>query len=195
MTASDLHMLMQRMSEATQAASAAAQAAATASSSAGMVGARPFGLGDLSKIIPKPESFKPASREEEYSLWPAWSWSMEQYLACLDPEFSRELLRYTKQSEPVRLEDMSDQTKARARLLYGVLNGLLYDRGRRLLRSVVGQNGYESWRLLSRDLMPQSRNRVLALLRTISAWPAFDAKQGLSQQLVRLETAFEEYER
>ncbi|CAE7671920.1 GIP [Symbiodinium sp. CCMP2592] len=92
-------------------------------------------------------------------------------------------------------KDMSDQTKARARLLYGVLNGLLYDRGRRLLRSVVGQNGYESWRLLSRDLMPQSRNRVLALLRTISAWPAFDAKQGLSQQLVRLETAFEEYER
>ncbi|CAE7721765.1 GIP [Symbiodinium sp. CCMP2592] len=91
--------------------------------------------------------------------------------------------------------DMSDQTKARARLLYGVLNGLLYDRGRRLLRSVVGQNGYESWRLLSRDLMPQSRNRVLALLRTISAWPAFDAKQGISQQLVRLETAFEEYER
>ncbi|CAE7224840.1 unnamed protein product [Symbiodinium sp. CCMP2592] len=195
MTASDLHMLMQRMSEATQAASAAAQAAATASSSSGMVGTRPFGLGDLSKIIPKPESFKPASREEEYSLWPAWSWSMEQYLACLDPEFSSELLRYTKQSEPVRLEDMSDQTKARARLLYGVLNGLLYDRGRRLLRSVVGQNGYESWRLLSRDLMPQSRNRVLALLRTISAWPAFDAKQGLSQQLVRLETAFEEYER
>ena len=83
----------------------------------------------------------------------------------------------------------------RSRLLYGMLNGLLHKRGRRLLRSVQNQNGYEAWRLLSKDLMPKTRNRVLALLRTINSWPSFDAKQGLAQQLLRLETAFEEYER
>ncbi|CAE7257194.1 SF3A1, partial [Symbiodinium sp. CCMP2592] len=57
------------------------------------------------------------------------------------------------------------------------------------------QNGFEAWRLLSKDLMPKTRNRVLALLRTINSWPSFAAQQGLAQQLLRLESAFEEYER
>ena len=87
-----------------------------------------------------------------------------------------------------------DATRNRARLLYGLLNGLLNEKGKRLLRSVTEQNGFEAWRLLSKDLMPKTRNRLLALLRTINGWPAFDMRQGLAQQLLRLEAAFEEYE-
>ena len=87
-----------------------------------------------------------------------------------------------------------DATRNRARLLYGLLNGLLNEKGKRLLRSVTEQNGFEAWRLLSKDLMPKTRNRLFALLRTINGWPAFDMRQGLAQQLLRLEAAFEEYE-
>ena len=61
MTAADLRVLMQRMSEATQAASAAAQAAAFATTSHGP---RPLGLGDLTKVLPKPDPFRPSTREE-----------------------------------------------------------------------------------------------------------------------------------
>ncbi|CAE7622817.1 GIP [Symbiodinium sp. CCMP2592] len=192
MTAADLRVLMQRMSEATQAASAAAQAAAFASTAQG---ARPMGVGDLTKVLPKPDPFRPTTRDEEFAQWPQWSWTFEQYLSCLEPEFSSELREYGRQQTAVILSSLDDGAKRRSRLLYGMLNGLLYERGRRLLRSVQEQNGFEAWRLLSKDLMPKTRNRVLALLRTINSWPSFAAQQGLAQQLLRLESAFEEYER
>ena len=64
MTQADLRVLMQRMSEATQAASAAAQAAALASTSQGP---RPFGVGDMTKVLPKPDPFRPSTREEEFA--------------------------------------------------------------------------------------------------------------------------------
>ncbi|CAE7291170.1 RE1 [Symbiodinium sp. CCMP2592] len=192
MTAADLRVLMQRMSEATQAASAAAQAAAFASTAQGV---RPMGVGDLTKVLPKPDPFRPTTRDEEFAQWPQWSWTFEQYLSCLEPEFSSELREYGRQQTAVILSSLDDGAKRRSRLLYGMLNGLLYERGRRLLRSVQEQNGFEAWRLLSKDLMPKTRNRVLALLRTINSWPSFAAQQGLAQQLLRLESAFEEYER
>ncbi|CAE7776825.1 GIP [Symbiodinium sp. CCMP2592] len=192
MTAADLRVLMQRMSEATQAASAAAQAAAFASTAQG---SRPMGVGDLTKVLPKPDPFRPTSRDEEFAQWPQWSWTFEQYLSCLEPEFSSELRDYGRQQTAVTLSSLDEGAKRRSRLLYGMLNGLLYERGRRLLRSVQDQNGFEAWRLLSKDLMPKTRNRVLALLRTINSWPSFAAQQGLAQQLLRLESAFEEYER
>ncbi|CAE7534628.1 GIP [Symbiodinium sp. CCMP2592] len=184
MTAADLRVLMQRMSEATQAATAAAQAAAFASTAQG---SRPMGVGDLTKVLPKPDPFRPTTRDEEFAQWPQWSWTFEQYLSCLEPEF--------RQQTAVILSSLDESAKRRSRLLYGMLNGLLYERGRRLLRSVQDQNGFEAWRLLSKDLMPKTRNRVLALLRTINSWPSFAAQQGLAQQLLRLESAFEEYER
>ena len=149
----------------------------------------------MTKVLPKPDPFRPSTREEEFAQWPQWSWTFEQYLSCLDPNFSSELHEYSRQQTPVTYSLLEDGAKQRSRLLYGMLNGLLYERGRRLLRSIQNQNGFEAWRLLSKDLMPKTRNRVLALLRTINSWPSFDSRQGLAQQLLRLETAFEEYER
>ncbi|CAE7338131.1 GIP [Symbiodinium sp. CCMP2592] len=170
----------------------AAQAAAFASTAQG---SRPMGVGDLTKVLPKPDPFRPTTRDEEFAQWTQWSWTFEQYLSCLEPEFSSELRDYGRQQTAVILSSLDESAKRRSRLLYGMLNGLLYERGRRLLRSVQEQNGFEAWRLLSKDLMPKTRNRVLALLRTINSWPSFAAQQGLAQQLLRLESAFEEYER
>ena len=191
MNAADIRVLMQRMTEATQAASSAAQAASYVTA-AGSV--KPLSLGDLSRIIPKPDPFKATTRDDELAAWPSWAWAVEQYLACLDAAYSTELRDYGKQAEPVNLALASEATRNRARLLYGLLNGLMHEKGKRLLRSVTEQNGYEAWRLLSKDLMPKTRNRLLALLRTINGWPSFDTRQGLAQQLLRLEAAFEEYE-
>ena len=191
MNAADIRVLMQRMTEATQAASSAAQAASYVTA-AGSV--KPLSLGDLSRIIPKPDPFKATTRDDELAAWPSWAWAVEQHLACLDAAYSTELRDYGKQAEPVNLALASEATRNRARLLYGLLNGLMHEKGKRLLRSVTEQNGYEAWRLLSKDLMPKTRNRLLALLRTINGWPSFDTRQGLAQQLLRLEATFEEYE-
>ena len=84
MNAADIRVLMQRMTEATQAASSAAQAASYVTTANSM---RPLSLGDLSKIIPKPEPFKAVSRDDELASWPSWAWGVEQYLSCLDVSF------------------------------------------------------------------------------------------------------------
>ena len=46
-----------------------------------------------------------------------------------------------------------------------------------------------------RRAAPLARTRALALLQAINNWPAFSMKQGLSNQLARLQEAEQEYER
>ena len=91
------------------------------------------------------------------------------------------------------MKDMTEDTRERSRVLYGVLAGLLHDKGKRFLRTIVDHNGYEAYRQISKDLYPKTRSRLLALLRTINQWPSFDPKLGLASQLVKLEAAFEKY--
>ena len=42
--------------------------------------------------------------------------------------------------------------------------------------------------------MPGNRSRLLALLQTINQWPSFNPKEGFSQQMLKLEAAFSEYD-
>ena len=37
------------------------------------------------RLLPKPQVFEPSNREQEISQWRDWAWSLEQYLASLDP--------------------------------------------------------------------------------------------------------------
>ena len=92
------------------------------------------------------------------------------------------------------MTDLTADEADRSRLLYGILAGLLHDKGKRLLKSVQHNNGFDAYRLLSKDLTPCSRNRILALLQTLHAWPQFDNKSGLMVQLAKFESAVSEYE-
>ena len=105
------------------------------------------------------------------------------------------------------MTDLTDDEADRSRLLYGILAGLLRDKGKRLLKSVQQNNGFEAYtcsttgtatpftfrsvRLLS---APCSRNRILALLQTLHAWPQFDNKSGLMVLLAKFESVVSEYE-
>ena len=44
------------------------------------------------------------------------------------------------------------------------------------------------------DLTPSSRSRLLALIQMVHAWPAFNMKLGLVQQLSKFEAAVQEYD-
>ena len=87
MNQADLVLMMRQMMEVTQAASTAAQAAlaATKDRKAGLGG------GDMARLLPKPDVFKPATREAEHGEWSSWLWSLKQYLSALDPAFTDEL--------------------------------------------------------------------------------------------------------
>ena len=49
-------------------------------------GPRPFGVGDMTKVLPKPDPFP---REEEFAQWPQWSWTFEQYFVLLGSQLQQ----------------------------------------------------------------------------------------------------------
>ena len=43
------------------------------------------------KLLQKPSTFDPATREQEISLWKEWAGAFEQYLSNIDPLFSEDV--------------------------------------------------------------------------------------------------------
>ena len=97
----DLTMAGAGMTELTQALIGAAQAAtlaasqaaqATASQGAPTSGGDSGGLKkDLAKLIPRPQVFNPADREQEVLQWRDWFWSLKQVLVVVDGSYQDEL--------------------------------------------------------------------------------------------------------
>ena len=100
-----------------------------------------FSSRDLTKVLKQPERFAAKTREEEHAQWPNWSWGLEQYLSCLDPGFIPDLQALAGQDNQVFMKDMTEDTRERSRVLYGVLAGLLHDKGKRFLRTILDHNG------------------------------------------------------
>ena len=170
----DMLAMMAQMRDAVAYAAQAAQTSsqalqefrssmATTEQSSGLKGA------DLSRILSRPDRFAAANREEELSSWRSWSWTVEQYLAALDPGFSSDLeaMRANREAE-LLIADMEASTRVRSHQLYAILSSILNDRCKAVLRSIGQNNGYEAWRVLENDMAPASRARHLAILNAIA---------------------------
>ena len=180
---------------ATLAASQAAQATASQSSPAG--GGDAGGLKkDLAKLIPRPQVFNPADREQEVLQWRDWFWSLKQYLVVVDGAYQEELEKM--EANPTSEYDwdlMSDEDQQRSRFLYSLLGGLIQGRLVGVLKTVDKFNGYEALRQLLGNCQPQARNRTMNLLQGIMAYPQFNMKNSLLPQILKLEEHFTQYER
>ena len=150
---------------------------------------------DLARVLQAPSAFDARNRDEELARWANWSWQLEAWLGTLDNGFAQamDLIR-AQGSMEIEMATLSEKDKERSQLLFGILSGLLHERGKRLLRFIKDRNGYEAYRALLVDLLPGNRSRTLALLQLINQWPGFDAKQGFAQQMMKLESAFNEYD-
>ena len=98
---------------------------------------------DWYKLLSKPSSFDPSSREAEISGWRDWSWSFEQYLGSLVSIFTEEIRVIRNNIETV--VDTSAQSNAEMRrgsFLYGLLASLLKQRPLVVLKAVGEANGY-----------------------------------------------------
>ena len=149
------------------------------------------------RLLPRPSVFDPDSREAELAQWREWSWSVEQYLASMDPEFAVDLARIRKNSNAeVDMSIMDESEKKRCTFLYGLYASLLRQRPLMMLKKIEGSNGFEAFRQLVLSMEPVSRNRSLGILNAIMSWPQFSMKGGsVVAQLLKLEAAFREYER
>ena len=87
----DMMLMMRQMMDATAAASRAAEAAVAVANASAESKKKGIGASDLARILPKPDVFKPSTREEEHGTWVQWIWSLKQYLCALDTGFSDEL--------------------------------------------------------------------------------------------------------
>ena len=92
---------------------------------------------DLAKVLKAPERFSATSREAELAQWPNWSWSFEQWLCCVQREFFQDLrVIRASMSTPIRMPALSVDEADRSRLMFGILSGMLHEKGQRLLRSI-----------------------------------------------------------
>ena len=63
------------------------------------------------------------------------------------------------------------------------------------MRAAQAGNGFEALRQLTLSMRPNTQARGLALLSSVTAWPAFHMSKPLQAQVLRLEDAFEETRR
>ena len=188
--------MVQAAESAANAAQAVSSAVAAQSSSSSSGGLFSGDSSQLYKLLAKPQTFDPSSREHEISLWREWSWSFEQYRASLDSHYPDELkvIRSNLGTE-IDQSVQDDKERQRGTFLYGLLSGVLKQRPLMLLKQVQNSNGFEAYRQLIAANEPQNKNRPMSLLSTIMSWPQFHNKSSLLSQIMRLDGACMEYER
>ena len=120
---------------------------------------------DLAKVLRPPDPFKPKDRD---GVGPRGPGILSNTWDVWDKNFAADLqMIRRKPAIPIMMHMLEPERADRSRLLYGILAGLLHERGKRLLKSVKESNGYEAYEMLIQDLTPSSRSRVLALMQTI----------------------------
>ena len=180
------------MIQATNSAAEAAQAAVKAVES--------FKSGSDDKnwyrLLPKPGDFNPSSREDEISKWREWSWQFEQYLGSLDHRYVSDIVDLRKNPTAVVDDSVqSSEEQKRSIFMYGLMAAILKGRPLLMLKAVKNFNGYEGYRQLVLSNEPKSQNRSMSLLNVIMTWPQFSPKTSMISQVMKLESAFMEYEK
>ena len=188
----DGNLIALQMIQATNSAAEAAQAAVKAVES--------FKSGSDDKnwyrLLPKPGDFNPSSREDEISKWREWSWQFEQYLGSLDHHYVSDIVDLRKNPTAVVDDSVqSSEEQKRSIFMYGLTAALLKGRPLLMLKAVKNFNGYEGYRQLVLSNEPKSQNRSMSLLNVIMTWPQFSPKTSMISQVMKLESAFMEYEK
>ena len=150
--------------------------------------------GMWSRVIAKPDVFKPKDREEELSQFTEWSWQFKQYVRVISPNMFA-LLETVESDLEVENDHsiMSDEDVEMSKQLYALLASLLRERPVQILKAITDGNGCEVWRTLVRTLAPSSKARSLALLGAISQFPMM-TNSNYHEQILKLEELCRKYE-
>ena len=151
---------------------------------------------DLYKLLQKPNTFAPENREQEVAQWRDWLGSVRQYLAAVNVKYKADIDLILKHpSNAIDMDTLEDDKQERSVFLYSFLSGLLKGRSLTILRNIGDSNGLEALRNLVQTFQPSSKSRSLAIMNSMMAWGAFDMRQALLPQILKLEDAFNELAR
>ena len=191
----DMMLMMRQMMDATAAASRAAEAAVAVANASVESKKKGIGASDLARILPKPDVFKPSTREEEHGTWIQWFWSLKQYLCALDTGFSDELAYIEGRPLEEILVYNSVESEQRSKQLYSLLASLVRGRGLQVVQRTPLQNGFEALRQLVQLFQPTSRTRSLGILSALTTMGHFKNGEPLLPQILDMERIMDEYER
>ena len=188
-------MGMAEMAELARAVASAAATSAQAARAVSQASSAGDKKKDLHRLIPRP-AFAPADRDQEVSQWRDWYWSLRQYLLVVDPKYEDDL-NYVERSDvdEVGWDLLDADEQNRGRFMYSLLSTLLQGRPLGLVRSVENSNGFEALRQLLQNCQPRARNRTMAMLQSLMAYPAFNMQSSIMAQVVRLEESFQQFEK
>ncbi|CAE7834903.1 RE2 [Symbiodinium sp. CCMP2592] len=149
--------------------------------------------GMWSRVINKPDVFKPKDREEELSQFSEWSWQFKQYVRVICPGMHKLLESVESDLDDSNVHsEMSAETVDLSKQLYALLASLLRERPVQILKAIPDGNGCEVWRTLVRTLAPSNKARSLALLGAISQFPAM-TNSNYHEQILKLEELCRKY--
>ena len=191
----DVMLMMRQMMDATAAASRAAEAAVAVANASVESKKKGISASDLARILPKPDVFKPSTREEEHGTWIQWFWSLKQYLCALDRGFSDELAYIESRPLEGILVYNSTESEQRSKQLYSLLASLVRGRGLQVVQRTPLQNGFEALRQLVQLFQPTSRTRSLGILSALTTMGHFKNGEPLLPQILDMERIMDEYER
>ena len=191
----DMMLMMRQMMDATTAASRAAEAAVAVANASAESKKQGIGASDLARILPKPDVFKPSTREEEHGAWIQWFWSLKQYLCALDTGFSDELAYIEGRPLEEILVYNSTASEQRSKQLYSLFASLVRGRGLQVVQRTPLQNGFEALRQLVQLFQPTSRTRSLGILSALTTMSHFKNGEPLLPQVLDMERIMDEYER
>ena len=136
------------------------------------------------RVLPKPETWKPKSREEELSGWADFDWSLVQYMQAVDPATADLMVEIQGKPDDI-LDHLStpDPVVQQSKSLYALLSCLVRERPLQIVKSVPESNGFEAYRVLMKTLAPTSKSRAQAIVGAIANYPSFSEGQLLEQIL------------
>ena len=115
------------------------------------------------RIVDKPGKFSGKAE-----AWRDWSETFVSFCSASDRRLGVALEKYSKLTEAVLMEDMSEEEKVISESLHYILVTLTRDKAADIRRNVVEKkSGLEVWRALCFEYEPQTENRFGGLLAGI----------------------------
>ncbi|CAK8994567.1 unnamed protein product, partial [Durusdinium trenchii] len=148
----------------------------------------------FAKHYKPPQLFAPDTRQDELTKWGDWRFQFETFVGAIDDGLLQLMKRAEKLDTRIEMTSLTAPERILSERLYSLLSGLMKNRPLRLVRGIPLQNGLESWRVLTRDLQPKTRQRALALVQALNR-VQFDASKTITEQLPQYEAMVREYER
>ncbi|CAK9052235.1 unnamed protein product [Durusdinium trenchii] len=148
----------------------------------------------FAKHYKPPQLFAPDTRQDELTKWGDWRFQFETFVGAIDDSLLLLMKRAEKLDTRIEMTSLTGPERILSEHLYSLLSGLMKNRPLRLIRGIPQQNGLESWRVLTKDLQPKTRQRALALVQALNR-VQFDASKTITEQLPQYEAMVREYER